>query len=147
MTESEALVVRLEGDYAWLEVMGEGGGCSACHKAGSCGAGDGRGRIQRFPNTIGARVGDHVVVRVADGTVFKSVLWAYLVPIVLVLAAAAVGMAAAGDAGAVAGALAGLGGGWLALRRADRRLTESRESLLSLQIKPVVVELQRKRMS
>lgn len=129
MTESEATVVRVDGDQLWL---GVDNGCSGCDKISSCGAGE--GRVQRVRNTIGARIGDRVVVTVPDGAVLRAALYSYLVPLLLALVGAAAGTSLGGDRGAVGGTLVGLAGGWLALR-----LVERREPLVQLRLKANVV--------
>lgn len=133
MTESEATVIRVDGDHLWL---GVDNGCSGCDKISSCGAGD--GRLQRVRNTIGARIGDRVVVTVPDGAVLKAALYSYLVPLLLALTGAAAGTSLDGDRGAVGGALVGLAAGWLALRLASRR-----EPLVQLRLEANVVHFHR----
>lgn len=134
------MVVRLEGGDAWLEILDRPSGCGKCDSAGSCGA---ESRLQRVPNSIGARVGDRVLVSVADGAVMKAAALAYLMPLALALFGAVVGAGLGGDGTAVAGALAGLGIGWLVLRRTGKRIGCSREPLMTLRIKADVIRLQR----
>ena len=133
MTESEGTVVRVDGDHLWL---GVDNGCSGCDKISSCGAGE--SRLQRVRNTIGARIGDRVVVTVPDGVVLKAALYSYLLPLLLTLVGAAGGTSLGGDRGAVGGALVGLAGGWLVFRSVDRR-----EPLVQLRLKANVVHFHR----
>jgi sigma-E factor negative regulatory protein RseC len=141
VSDSEAVVARLDGEHAWLEVC-RPSACGNCASAGTCGSGHG-GRLQRVRNTIGARVGDAVIVTVADGAVLKAALWSYLMPLLLGLAGAAVGAALAGDAGALIGLVGGLTAGTVLLRVVGTRLAARREPLLSMRIKPAVVQLHR----
>lgn len=135
MTESDAVVVRIEGDYAWVDIRSN---CSSCSSAG-CGLGSSRRMAsQRVRNDIGARVGDPVTLAVPEGAVLRAALFCYLLPVALALAGGASGMAMAGEAGSVVGALLGLAGGWSALRVFDRREPE-----LRMTIKNAVVQLQR----
>ncbi|MBI4997799.1 MAG: SoxR reducing system RseC family protein [Rhodocyclales bacterium] len=139
MNESEAVVTRLDGEYAWVDLQPESG-CSACGESGGCGLSDGKGkRQQRFPNSIGAQVGDRVMLGVPEGAVSRAVLYCYLLPLATVFALAAAGLAVAGEAGAMLGSLAGLGLGWLVMRLAGRR-----EPLPSMRLKHAVVHLHRK---
>jgi sigma-E factor negative regulatory protein RseC len=144
MTESEAIVTRVDGQHVWLDVA-RASSCGSCERAGSCGT-DSRRETQRrrVPNTVGARVGDTVVLGVPDGAVLKAVLWSYLVPLVLTIVGAASGLALGGEGGAVIGAVAGLAAGGFILGFAGRRLERARQPLLVMRLKPAIVQLQRK---
>lgn len=106
-------VVRaLEGSNALVEV--EQGGCGRCHEEGGCG---GQQLTQMFcggpksylaENSIGAGVGDHVVVATVPGSVRRTANLAYGIPLLGAIGGAFAGMPIGGDAGAVLGALAGL---------------------------------------
>jgi positive regulator of sigma E activity len=136
MTESEAIVIRVEGHYMWIDVDA---GCANCDKSGGCGLGDGKGKApQCLPNSIGAQVGDTVVVMAPDGAILRAVLHSYLVPLVMALFGAATGTAIGGELGAMAGAIAGLAVGWLWLLR-----TGGREPLLTIRLKDAVIHLHR----
>lgn len=136
MTESDAVVTRLDGDYVWVDLQS---GCTTCGASGGCGLSDGKGkRQQRLLNGIGARVGDQVVLSVPDGAVLRAALYCYLLPLAAALALAAAGMAVANEIGAVFGALGGLALGWSAMRTAGRR-----EPLPSMRLKQAVVQLHR----
>jgi sigma-E factor negative regulatory protein RseC len=136
VTESDAVVTRLDGDYAWVDLQS---GCSTCGESGGCGLSDGKGRRQqRLINGIGARVGDHVILSVPDGAVLRAAFYCYLLPLAILLALAAGGMAIANETGAILGALSGLVLGWSAMRMAGRR-----EPLPSMRLKHAVVQLHR----
>ncbi len=141
MSDSEAVVARLEGEHAWLEVC-KPADCENCDSADGCGLGRGK-RLQRVRNTIGARVGDIVVVSVPDGAVLKAVLFSYLMPLAMALTCASIGMGLAEDFGALVGLVLGLVLGVAVLRAANSRLAAGREPLLAMRIKPVVVQLHR----
>jgi sigma-E factor negative regulatory protein RseC len=141
MTEHEAVVTRLDGDYAWLDVH-VASGCSNCTQS-ACAERAQRGP-QRVRNTVGARVGQQVIVSVPEGAVLKATFWSYVLPLALMLLGAASGLTLAGDAGAVAGMALGLVAALAALRRVELRARDGREPMVSMQIKDsVVVQLHR----
>lgn len=118
---STGIVTRVEGDYAWVEI-GTSSGCGSCKSQGSCGSGllgiQAPSRQHRLLNTVGARPGDAVTVSMPEGGVLKAAVLAYLLPLGLGIAGAAGGLwAGGGDGHALVGLIAGLGGGWLLLRR------------------------------
>ncbi|MDT3735661.1 MAG: SoxR reducing system RseC family protein [Denitratisoma sp.] len=128
--DQEAIVARVEGDHAYVEVGG-GGGCGRCHETGGCQSGilgqlfSSKPRQFRIANRIGAVPGDHVVVRVADGATLRAALLTYILPVLFLLSGAVagnhLGEAGRSEALAALGALAGLALGVLAgltLRRA-----------------------------
>ena len=141
MSDSEAVVARIEGEDAWLEVC-KPADCENCDSTESCGLGR-RKRLQRVRNTIGARVGDTVIVTVPEGAVLKAALVSYLAPLAMVLVGAGLGSAIAQEAGALVGVVVGLALGALLLRFADRSIAGNREPLMAMRIKPAVIQLHR----
>ncbi len=122
MMDQEAIVARVEGDQAYVEV-GEGAGCGRCHEAGGCQSGV-LGQLFRFgprhyriANSIGAVPGDHVIVQVASGSTLRAAMLIYVLPMVCLLLGAVAGTAVGGDgdndAAAAMGALLGLAVGIL----------------------------------
>lgn len=137
MTESEAVVTRLDGDHAWVDL--QAAGCSSCGESGGCGLGGGKGKsLQRLYNGVGARVGDRVVLSVPNGAVLRAAFYCYLLPLALVLGLAAGGTAVADETGAFWGTLGGLALGWFVMRVAGRR-----EPVPSMRLKHAVVHLHR----
>lgn len=116
--EQEAIVVRIEGDQAYVELVGTGQGCGHCHEEGGCQSGilsqifRQAPRQFRIHNAIGAVTGERVVVLVADGATLRAALLAYLVPALLLIVGALAGTILGGtansDAGTLLGALFGL---------------------------------------
>jgi len=152
MNATDGVVVRLEGDHAWVRAAGAGSACGACERQGGCqssGMGSvldgvlGRGeatRLLRLPNTIHARPGDAVVVCAAEGAVLSAVWLAYGMPLLLALAGAiALDWLTGSELAAVAGLLAGLFGGYLIMRRRGRDGLDSgrAEPILSINFKCV----------
>lgn len=116
MIEVHARVASIEGDHALVAVAE--GGCGRCHEPGGCG---GKNLSQMFcaspkeyrvRNDRGAKVGEMVIVVVDEGVLRRSVLVAYGAPLVGLFAGAGLGLAFAGDIGAMAGAGAGLVLAW-----------------------------------
>lgn len=146
MNETAGVVVRLEGDHAWVRAEEAGKACGGCAQRGSCssfsltkaldgGAAAGSGRLLRLPNTIRARPGDAVVICAAQGMVLRAVWLAYGMPLLLGLLGAIAGQAWFGqEAAALAGMGAGLVAGFLLARR--KGLDSGRaEPILSISFK------------
>ncbi|MBL8501993.1 MAG: SoxR reducing system RseC family protein [Rhodocyclaceae bacterium] len=111
--DQEAVVMRVEGSHALVEVAGAG--CGRCHETDGCQSGimgrvfSDRPRQFRLPNGIGAAPGQQVVVRTAEGATLRAALLAYVLPVLSLLAGAWVGTAL-GQGDDLAGALGALGG-------------------------------------
>ena len=142
MTHCDAVVVAVAGREVWVEVPERAPNCGSCKTADACQTGllglSAGPRRYRLENRIGARVGDHVQLTVADGTVWRASLLSYVLPLLLAIGGAAIGQFAAGDVGAVTGMLAGLGFGLVLLRRNEIR-ARSDASLFSLQTETMKV--------
>ena len=112
MLEQHAVVLKVEGDLAWVEAR-ESGTCGSCG-TGGCSTrrlADLFGRKERaFPanNILQATIGERVVIGIPAGALWKSALWLYGLPLFLMLAGALAGQSVAGDAGAAMGLAAGL---------------------------------------
>lgn len=119
--EQEAVIARVAGKHAFLEVGG--GGCGQCHETGGCQSGvlgrlfGGKPRQFRILNSIGAVPGDHVIVRVAEGATLLAALLAYVLPVLSLLVGAiagnAIGDGGNGDVATALGALSGFAVGVL----------------------------------
>lgn len=127
MIEENARVVRVDGEYAWVET-GRRGACGSCSAEKGCGTASlGRlfnpGPVQvRAQNRAGAREGDAVVVGLQDEILVRSSLVVYLLPLVFMLAGAMMAQALAKSEGWVALAgLAGLGAGFAVVALFGRR--------------------------
>ncbi len=123
MNETLARVVRVEGETAWVRVEAPAS-CGACGGRG-CGSTSVFGQLfnprpAEYPvdNGLGARVGEAVVVGVPEGAVLRSVFRSYVLPLLLLLAGAVLGMQAGGEPLAMAGAGLGLALGLVLLRGA-----------------------------
>ena len=129
--EREAVVTRIDGTQAVIEVGAPGGGgCGRCDEPGGC-----RGSVLaqafgptctsfRVPNTIQARVGDRVVVRLGERDMLRVALMVYLLPVAALVAGAFLGMTLTpgeGDGAALAGGALGLGAAVAAIAWFQRR--------------------------
>jgi len=111
--DQEAIVTRIDGAHACVEV--DGGGCGHCHETGGCQSGiltqlfGNTPRQFRLPNHIGAKPGERVIVRVGEGATWRAAVLTYVLPVLFLLAGAVAGtvLGGGGDAAAALGALAG----------------------------------------
>ncbi len=107
-----AVVRALDGEMAQVEV--EQGGCGRCHEEGGCGGQQltqmfcSGPKTYRVTNAVGAVIGDRVRVGIAPGSVSKIANWAYILPLTVAFAGAALGTSFGGDAGGILGAICGL---------------------------------------
>ncbi|HEX8963388.1 MAG TPA: SoxR reducing system RseC family protein [Rhodocyclaceae bacterium] len=126
----------MAGEYAIVEVEGLPSACGKCGDKGGCGKPQAGPRRYAVRNTVGARVGDRVVLSVPEGAVLKAALLSYLMPLGFVIGGAAAAMARFGDGlPAIAGAAFGLAIGLMILRAMNLRMARSRESWLRLTLK------------
>jgi sigma-E factor negative regulatory protein RseC len=117
MLETLAIVIRVEGQEAWVEST-QGGGCGNCDSENGCGSSKlsqlfcSEPRRFRVRNEANAEVGTMVQVTVAEGVLLRSALLMYGLPLILMLAGAISGSEWAGedsrDAYSAAGGLMGL---------------------------------------
>lgn len=136
MSESEALVTKLAGEFAVVEVDALPSACGKCGDKGGCGKPQAGPRRYAVRNTVGARVGDRVILSVPEGTVLKAAALSYLMPLVFVIGGAAAAMAAFGDGlPAVGGAVCGLALGLAVLRVWNLHAARSPGSWLRLTLK------------
>lgn len=136
MSECEALVTNVAGDFALVEVAALPSACGKCGDRVGCGRPHGGPRYYTVHNAVGARVGDRVTLSVPDGAVLKAAALSYLLPLLFVMGGAAAATAWFGDGlPSVGGAAMGLALGLFVLRVWNMRLARSRESWLRLTLK------------
>lgn len=95
MIESEVQVVLVENEHAWVRIKPHGS-CGQCDSESGCKSVAlsrlfGGAQEFRVRNPINAEPGDLVLVSVDDGILLKSALWGYGLPLVLLMAGAALG--------------------------------------------------------
>jgi len=147
MNESDGVVVRLEGHYAWVQAAGPGSACGGCARKDGCntsGLGtvldDATGKTRkpqllRLPNAIHAQPGDAVVIRAADGLVLQAIWRAYGMPLALAFCGALLAVSLTNsELASIAGVLSGLGAGFLLNRRKGLASTQA-EPMLTIGFK------------
>ncbi|MCG7982406.1 MAG: SoxR reducing system RseC family protein [Candidatus Thiodiazotropha lotti] len=128
MIEETAMVVRIEGEYAFVETE-KRAACGSCESQGSCSttvlAGLFKRRYNhlRVLNTVLAKPGEQVVIGLQEQALLKLSMLAYLLPLIfMILAAIAaqylIGLfnIQSGELPQVIGGLLGLIGGFFLLR-------------------------------
>jgi len=139
MLEQSAEVMQMAADGVWVRAV-EPSGCGVCAGQG-CSSRRIAELFQRTPRLfqvdcdLALAPGDRVVVGIASGSVLKSALRAYGVPLLLMLTGALLAQGlVGGDAAALAGLLLGGLAGWLLTRgsRAIRPVVLRRENTMVL---------------
>ncbi len=125
MLETRAIVVQADKQLTLVQAN-QGNGCEQCNGKG-CGTGKlsqlfcSKPRQFQVDNPINARVGDEVIVSVAEGAVLRGVGLVYLLPLLLlvmgmVLGGSLAAQSAQHDGYAAGGALFGLVVGFVSAR-------------------------------
>ncbi|HUX30980.1 MAG TPA: SoxR reducing system RseC family protein [Thiobacillus sp.] len=136
MLEQTAEVIKTAADGIWVQAV-EPSGCGTCGGQG-CASRRIAEMFQRKPRhflvdcDLSLAPGDRIVVGIARGSVLRSALRAYGLPLGLMLAGALLAQAVQpGDGPAVVGMLLGGVAGWLAARggRAARPVVLRREDI------------------
>lgn len=130
MTDAWGTITAVDGEQATIRM--DDVGCGRCREPGGCGGAHLGHLLCPTPRTFQVAnptrrgVGERVRVGVGDGSLGRSALHAYGVPLLALLGGALFGSVLAGEAGAMAGALVGLLIGWLGLRHAQSRCAHER---------------------
>ena len=136
MIDALGTITGIDGDYAIIQM--DDSGCGRCNEPGGCGGNllgkvfCGVPRTFRVLNPGNSAIGSRVAVVIAEGSIRRSAILAYVIPLLALFLGAISGSALAGEAGAIIGSLLGLLGAWLALRAAQRRGALSPRSQLYL---------------
>jgi sigma-E factor negative regulatory protein RseC len=133
MIEESGRVVRIEGEYAWVQTERRSS-CGSCSARKGCGTGALAGlfgaRVHEVEvhNPVGAQPGDDVVVGISESLLVRGSAMLYLLPLLTLVGGAllAEGLAAqlelaSSDLPAILGGAAGLAAGFLWLRSRNRR--------------------------
>ena len=121
-------VVALKGDKVWVQTI-RTSACQSCAARSGCGqrvlasATGGRANQVRVANHLDARVGDQVVLAIEETALLRASFLVYAIPLALMVVGALAGHHGSGglDVFAMAGAMAGLGGGFAVARRLQGR--------------------------
>ncbi len=121
MIQESGEVIAVVGGDIWVQTIRQSvcQSCSARHGCGQkvlSGATSGRANQVRVANTLGARVGDTVIVEIDEALLLRASVLVYGVPLLFTVVAAVVAQSwiAASDGVAITGAVAGMGFGfWL----------------------------------
>ncbi len=141
MLEQTAEVIHTASDGVWVQAV-EPSGCGTCGGQG-CSSRRIAELFQRKPRNflvecdLALAPGDRVVVGIADGSVLKSALRVYGLPLGLMLAGALLAQAMQpGDGAALTGMLIGAVAGWLLARggRTARPVVLRREDRIPFQL-------------
>ncbi|MCG7873243.1 MAG: SoxR reducing system RseC family protein [Candidatus Thiodiazotropha lotti] len=128
MIEETAMVVRIEGEYAFVETE-KRAACGSCESQGSCSTSVLAGLFKRrynhlrVVNTVLAKPGEQVIIGLQEQALLKLSMLAYLLPLILMILAAIVAQylfglfnIQSGELPQVIGGLLGLIGGFFLLR-------------------------------
>jgi sigma-E factor negative regulatory protein RseC len=134
MIEETAQVVRVDGADVWVETRRRST-CSGCAAEKGCGTAalskvlGNRRTLVRVLADMPLRVGDQVVIGIAEQALVRGSLAVYAVPLLLLLLGAVIGDMGAGrglwdngEAGSLVLGLGGLAAGLLWLKRFTRRI-------------------------
>lgn len=104
MIETQARVLRTDGDVAYVEARNSSG-CGSCGSGKDCGTAlltqvfGGSPREFKVLNAVGARMGENVVIGLEDGALLKGSLTMYLLPLALLFIGAISGVSLAPNMG------------------------------------------------
>lgn len=150
MIVSEAQVERCEGEFAWVSIRPHSP-CGHCDPKTGCKSvaitrlfGTAQQSYQ-VKNSLNAKPNDWVKVAVNDGVLLNTALWAYGLPLLLLILGALLGAAMAGTARAelfsLLGAVTGFVAGFLILRLRNTSAQAMQPRIIeivpqSIQLKP-----------
>lgn len=128
MIEETGQVIDVQGEFAWVESERRSS-CGGCASREGCGTGviarafGNRAVTLKVLNHIDARIGDRVVIGIAETGLVRGALAVYALPLVTLFSGAMCGhlLANGSDLAAITGAAAGLAAGLAWLARFSRR--------------------------
>jgi sigma-E factor negative regulatory protein RseC len=130
MATEQGVVVRADASGTWVKTL-RSDSCESCSSKSTCHTlGGGKEMEVSAINSIGARVGDRVVLRMDTGAFLKGTFLVYMFPILLLVSGAALGEWAAHAShlqSPLASILCGFGGlilGLILMRRVANRLAQ-----------------------
>ncbi|MCK5359702.1 MAG: SoxR reducing system RseC family protein [Gammaproteobacteria bacterium] len=146
IVEEPGVVVSLDGNIASIAPVTQSG-CQSCASSGSCGTSflaplfTNKQRLLVAENTINARPGDEIIIGLNRTALVSASLMVYLLPLVVLVLAAAAGEAIAQsyglENGEVIAILSGLGSALLTFIFVSRVI---RSALFSAFFKPFLID-------
>lgn len=86
MIEHEGIVEQIEGNSISVRIL-QKSACSDCHAKGYCSSADVREKSVKIKNYTGQfNVNERVIIEGNTSTGYKAVLWAYIIPLVILVA-------------------------------------------------------------
>lgn len=125
MIDASGTITANDGNYVVVRM--DETGCGRCQEEGGCGGNNIGQMLCSSPRTFRvfnpgqAEIGDRITVVIADGSIRRSALLAYVVPLLALFAGAFGGSSLAGEIGAIVGAISGLFCAWITLRHAQKK--------------------------
>lgn len=133
MASEEGVVIRMDASGTWVKTV-RSGACDSCSSKGSCQTmGGGKEAEVSVVNSLGAHVGDRVVLKMDTAPLLKGTFLVYMFPILLLVVGAALGEWIARASGLESpwpSAMIGFGSlaaGLILVRSIGRRLSERAE--------------------
>ncbi|MCK4987578.1 MAG: SoxR reducing system RseC family protein, partial [Desulfobacterales bacterium] len=91
MATEQGVVLRTDSGAAWVKTV-RSSNCEGCTAKGSCHTmGGGRDMEVKAVNSVGARVGDRIVLSFETAALLKATFLIYVFPIILLIVGAALG--------------------------------------------------------
>lgn len=130
MIEESAVIVALDGRFAWVE-SDRRSSCGSCAANKGCGTatlqkvmGKKRSRLKAI-NRAQAQIGDQVVIGLQEQALLRGSLYAYIMPILLLLVAAFISEVLFSNEGlTIVGGLAGLLFGFAVLKKLSKKISK-----------------------
>jgi len=108
--QERVIVTRTEGDYAWVTVMDNAGGCDSCASKGACGSFNlfkplvdekiaikNNNNTLKVRNRLNASKGDEIIIEMSSQSLLKGTFLVYLLPLFMLFAGALIGQAISGE--------------------------------------------------
>lgn len=132
MLEETGTVIDTRGDTLWVQTIARSS-CSKCSTSTCSTSVIGKlfnlkRNVLQMENTLQAKKGQRVVIGIPDATLVKASVWAYLVPIVFMVAATMIALSlGASDLLQAMTAVVGLFVGFLVVKRVMSLVTENQQ--------------------
>jgi sigma-E factor negative regulatory protein RseC len=132
MIEEQGRVVAVNAQRAWVQTIRRSA-CNSCTAQKGCGQkllnqiGSSTALQITVLNSLNVQVGDDVIIGIPEGALLKASIMLYLIPLLVMVTAAALmaQLFSAADGWVLLAALTGLGGGfWVARRLSGRRTND-----------------------